>query len=378
MSTDLVPIANVTELEKFAKLQTEVLLHGVETFWTMAATFRPPGDGNWVITVGPLEFLLYMREKLKFHLWDAARLLKVDKLGRIWDHGRLVLLSPDPGITWREFLPGEEASEEPITQREKSLQAKLEEIRMEIDGHIDGAPDRGEVARLANSIAQIIDETSEQRAARYDSANEKLQRSLRREEGLSANLSLLIDWLANEDTVKSEDLPQDIKELVARAISKVEASRKARAGEQIADEINDQSYARELERQLSSVRARLGGFISQAEASEKERSELRLQLSKWMAKREDLWVWQGDGEDHLESLTCDVLIDPQALLGLFSTIADLAEVSTLLYRIVGAGSAPDGADRVAADRLWHATADQRHKAAVAMRAKQLPSSEPPA
>lgn len=43
----------------------------------------------------------------------------------------------------------------PPTKREE-LERRLREVRLEIDGYIDGAPDRSEAASLANRIAAIL------------------------------------------------------------------------------------------------------------------------------------------------------------------------------------------------------------------------------
>ena len=37
------------------------------------------------------------------------------------------------------------------------LRAALERVRCEVDGYIDGAPDAGPVAKLANAVSLIID-----------------------------------------------------------------------------------------------------------------------------------------------------------------------------------------------------------------------------
>lgn len=39
------------------------------------------------------------------------------------------------------------------------------------------------------------------------------------------------------------------------------------------------------------------------------------------AERGNYWAWQGDGEDHLESLSCPVVIQPQTLLQLTTRLA---------------------------------------------------------
>lgn len=48
-------------------------------------------------------------------------------------------------------------------------------------------------------------------------------------------------------------------------------------------------------------------------AAEIERLRWELQTHRDKA-RGDYWAWQGDGEDHLESLVCPVLIQPQQLI----------------------------------------------------------------
>lgn len=47
--------------------------------------------------------------------------------------------------------------------------------------------------------------------------------------------------------------------------------------------------------------------------------ELNLHRDK---TRGDYWCWQGDGEDHLESLVCPVIIHPQDLLGIINNAGE--------------------------------------------------------
>lgn len=45
-----------------------------------------------------------------------------------------------------------------------------------------------------------------------------------------------------------------------------------------------------------------------------ERDALKKKLALLYSERKgEVWCWQGDGEDHLESLTCPVLISAEAL-----------------------------------------------------------------
>lgn len=53
------------------------------------------------------------------------------------------------------------------------------------------------------------------------------------------------------------------------------------------------------------------------ESEESEIASLRAELQVYRDRsRGDYWVWQGDGEDHLESLVCPVLIQPRQLMTL--------------------------------------------------------------
>ena len=40
--------------------------------------------------------------------------------------------------------------------------------------------------------------------------------------------------------------------------------------------------------------------------------------------REEMWYWQGDGEDHLESLTCPVLIEAADLRAILAQVVSQA------------------------------------------------------
>jgi hypothetical protein len=78
---------------------------------------------------------------------------------------------------------------------------------------------------------------------------------------------------------------------------------------------------------LSAVRAMLGDFDKELAAAQKwkdgagelskeiDRLKGELRVHRDKAKG-DYWAWQGDGEDHLESLVCPVLIRPEVLSAL--------------------------------------------------------------
>jgi hypothetical protein len=73
---------------------------------------------------------------------------------------------------------------------------------------------------------------------------------------------------------------------------------------------------------------------SEANWSEQEITRLRAEVSRLqsevarkdcrvISKRIDggeAWIWQGDGEDHLESLTCPVVIRPEQLLAMVESL----------------------------------------------------------
>lgn len=56
----------------------------------------------------------------------------------------------------------------------------------------------------------------------------------------------------------------------------------------------------DLKRELDATRVKL------------QKVELEMATRRRLAK-DEIWFWQGDGEDHLESLTCPIIITPEAL-----------------------------------------------------------------
>lgn len=58
----------------------------------------------------------------------------------------------------------------------------------------------------------------------------------------------------------------------------------------------------------------VSGHIEQALRYERIIADLRKQVALHEARqRGDYWIWQGDGNDHLESLTCPIIIQAKDL-----------------------------------------------------------------
>lgn len=61
------------------------------------------------------------------------------------------------------------------------------------------------------------------------------------------------------------------------------------------------------------------GWESECRLAQRDLARVRAELSARRAKDHgEVWYWQGDSEDHLETLTCPVLIDPRVLSDLIS------------------------------------------------------------
>lgn len=76
------------------------------------------------------------------------------------------------------------------------------------------------------------------------------------------------------------------------------------------DRVARLSYVAELE-------ARIQGLVQDLDAVDAARRALQEELARRRKTEEGVvWYWQGDGDDHLESLTCDVVIGAEALRGL--------------------------------------------------------------
>jgi len=91
------------------------------------------------------------------------------------------------------------------------------------------------------------------------------------------------------------------------------------------------------------------GYRHKAEFSEHERQYHRTLRD---AAAGNWWVWQGDGEDHLESLTCPVLIRPERLA---ETLMISAAATAEVERLKGA-LGPDASGRGFDELLMEAAA----------------------
>lgn len=97
------------------------------------------------------------------------------------------------------------------------------------------------------------------------------------------------------------------------------------------------SYVNGLETELATLRAEVSRLRS--EANRKDCRVVSHRISGGEA-----WLWQGDGHDHLESLTCPVVIQPEQLRGL---VAVRDAVRSLAVKLIGHTSFSGGASYAA-------------------------------
>lgn len=79
------------------------------------------------------------------------------------------------------------------------------------------------------------------------------------------------------------------------------------------------SYVNSLETELTNLRAEVSRLRSDA-----ERKDCRVISHR--INGGEAWLWQGDGDDHLESLTCPVVIRPEQLRSIITDRYSLAEI----------------------------------------------------
>ena len=86
----------------------------------------------------------------------------------------------------------------------------------------------------------------------------------------------------------------------------------------------DQAIIKRLRIQIATLQAENERLKVGNEACQRKLFSSEHQLSLHIDKAKgEYWAWQGDGEDHLESLVCPVLISADDLLALQSTIDKL-------------------------------------------------------
>lgn len=74
---------------------------------------------------------------------------------------------------------------------------------------------------------------------------------------------------------------------------------------------------RTVARTIEAQEKKIAGFVEQAKAAEAHTQKLRRENLLYAANaRGEFWAWQGDECDHLESLTCPVLIPAAELRAL--------------------------------------------------------------
>lgn len=75
--------------------------------------------------------------------------------------------------------------------------------------------------------------------------------------------------------------------------------------------------------ELTAAQQRIAGHIDHIKNLESEVEQLRAVKFKRF-NNEDCWIYQGDGEDHLESLVCPVVVSPQKMIELETARHSLA------------------------------------------------------
>jgi len=112
--------------------------------------------------------------------------------------------------------------------------------------------------------------------------------------------------------------------------------------------------------------------VRQADRERAERAEAECnRLSRAVSPGEGVWLWQGDGGDHVESLVCQVLMEPKALLEILTECDKLRDqVDDAKHGTELAESALAG-ERQECDKLREALADaDRDECCAAYKAQQ--------
>lgn len=78
--------------------------------------------------------------------------------------------------------------------------------------------------------------------------------------------------------------------------------------------------ALEAETQLSCARARNEGLVDHLRRTLRENATLREQIALVTYQTDRVWFWQGDGNDHLGSLSCPVVMEVGTLQGIIAQI----------------------------------------------------------
>lgn len=111
----------------------------------------------------------------------------------------------------------------------------------------------------------------------------------------------------------------------------------------------------DAERTISRQQTAIDGQVSEINTLKDDRNSL---LAKKFSKfnGEECWIWQGDGEDHLESLVCPVVIAPTDLMAMQAELAatrqQLAEAQATLTHL-GEYWNRDENEMAMKDACWH-------------------------
>jgi uncharacterized coiled-coil protein SlyX len=77
---------------------------------------------------------------------------------------------------------------------------------------------------------------------------------------------------------------------------------------------------------VDELRSKADGYVDHIKSLQAEVEQLRA-IKFQRFNNQDCWIYQGDGEDHLESLVCPVVVSPQKMMELQARIQQLETYS---------------------------------------------------
>jgi len=85
-------------------------------------------------------------------------------------------------------------------------------------------------------------------------------------------------------------------------------------------------FSQDKKAQLAAAQSRIAGHIEHIKSLELEVEQLKAEKFRRFGNQ-DCWMYQGDGEDHLETLVCPVVIAPHKLIEIESQNQQLRELA---------------------------------------------------
>jgi hypothetical protein len=92
--------------------------------------------------------------------------------------------------------------------------------------------------------------------------------------------------------------------------------------------------AKKADIELTAMKKELDGYKSACETANNKIHEQRIELTALheACKEKNYWAWQGDGNDHLETLACPIIIRPEQLRALLGNKAE-GDVHTFIANL---------------------------------------------